>query len=406
MNKKNVYRLFVLLICVIGTTTLYSENFFKMKEKIVDGVWKRISFLYLRPTLTLENLGYTSNIFYYDELEEPDWTADLGLDLQVSSILGNRFILKINENPYYSFFADNIEQRAFSNRLAASIYTYVGKFNLEYRFNEDYIKGRPTSEFGVYIRTRTRGHLFSIDFGKYTSLFFNGYIKLDRIELFEENYLGQYDLKRSLNREELHAGIRLNRIIFSRTRLFLNFEYYEYNFDYEILRDGIGRQISVGVEFPEIGKIKGSLEYGLKSFKAGNSTFRDYTKPFGSGKVTARLFRRFRVHLDYLINNFYSYWSTDQSYNEKTTGTLIEFYVTRNIKIGCRYRVGRLTYEYLTDGDKSRQDNFYTTALSLGLRVFKKMGIGIEYRVFRADSSVLDFIRSNDFIGGYLIHEF
>lgn len=403
-NRLFRFQLFVFVLLISGG--LFCEDFFKIKKGIIENAWKKAAFFYIQPSLTLENVGYTSNIYYFRDLEEPDFTADAGLKLQVSTLFGHRFIVTVDEHPFYSFYAENVEQRALSNRLKATVYTYIGRFNLKYSYNNDYIKGSPTAEFGAYIRTQTGEHLISLDYGRYNAFFLNLYLEQERVQFHEENYLGSYNLKQNMNRKKLRAGIQLNKIIFTQTRLFLNFEYYEYIFNNESLRNGIGRQAAVGIAFPEIGRIKGSFELGVKYFFPGSSLYQKYKKPFGSGEVSLKLFRKFKFQLQYLVNNFYSYYRADQSFDEKSIGFRAEYYINRNIKMGYHYNLGILSYENLTDGHKTREDNFYTTAFYLGLRIFKKMGIGLEYRKYRAESGIQDFIRSNDFIGGYVIHEF
>lgn len=412
MKKDRLYRLTIFFLCFFGSGSLsiWADDFFKIKKQIVEGAWKKAAFFYITPTITLNNLGYASNIYSYQELEEPDWTANLGLNLKVSSVLGNRFILTITEVPHYLFYAKNKGQRAFNNRLKAALYTYLGRINLKYQFSDAYIRARPTSEFGAHVRTRTNEHLLSLDYGRYENFFINFYFKQRKIVYDDEHYLGNYNLKRFLNQKELRAGINLNKIIFTQTRLFLNYEYFEHTFDYEIIRNGVGGQLSLGIEFPEISSIKGSLQFGLKVFNASSVLSKNYTIPFGSGKVILKLFRRFKFHLQYLVDNFYSFWGKDQRYNEKSAGTGVEYYLTKRIKMGYQYQFGRLSYENLnlslSNGDATRQDDFYISTFSVGIKIFKNMGIGLEYNMYRSNSTELDFTRSNDFIGGYFIHEF
>ena len=395
----------ITMFCLLQTE-LYADDFFKVKERITKGAWKKVALFYITPTITLEDAGYASNIYSYNNLEEPDWKADLGLQVNVASILGNRFILSVNENPHYLFYAKNKDYRSLNNKLEAALHTYVGRFNLKYQFETGYVSDRPSSEFGLHVRTRTEGHELSLDYGRHENFFINLYLKQNIREYDDENYLGSYNLKNTLNREDLRAGINLNKIIFTQTRLFLNYEYYEYKFDYETGRDGIGKQLSLGVEFPEISRITGSLEFGLKTFDAGGPQYQNFTKPFGSGEVAIELFRKLRLRFIYLVDNFYSFWRGDQQYNEKSGKAGVEFYLTKKIKLGYSYELGRLSYENLTDGENTRQDDFHFSSISIGIKIFKKWGIGLEYRIYRSDSSELDFTRNNDFIGGHIIHEF
>ncbi len=57
----------------------------------------RLGFLYFTPLLFLENVGYTSNIFTYNEQAVPDWTGDIGLGLRASAIAANRLILQAED---------------------------------------------------------------------------------------------------------------------------------------------------------------------------------------------------------------------------------------------------------------------------------------------------------------------
>lgn len=406
MVKNRVSSIIVIFLCLSCFGRLYCDDFFKIKARIIEQAWKKIAFFYVSPKLTLDNFGYNSNINYYQPLAKPDWTADLGLKLQVSAVLGNRFIISIEENPSYLFYAEEVDRRAFNNSLSSTLFTYLGKINLKFQFDNSYIKGRPTSEFGPHTRLRTLESLISLDYGRHDTFFITLYANVAKTGHDEENYLGIYNLKHTLDRQELKTGIKLNKIIFSRTLLILNYEYVEYEFDYDIDKNGISSQASLGIEFPEISSIKGSLQFGLKVFRPSNPLYRDYTIPFGSGKVTLNLFKRAKFHLEYLVDNFYSFWQNDQQYNEKSAQAGIEYYLTRNIKLGYSYYLARLSYENLTDGEQTRVDNLYSSSFSIGVKALKNYGIGLEYRIYRADSTVPDFSRSSDFIGGYIIHEF
>ena len=97
----------IVIILFLISLNLFSEDFFRVKEKIVRESWKKISFIYLYPRLSIRNIGYSNNIYLMKEDSEPDWTADLGLQMILSSIFLNRFIFQIDEFPYYSFYAKN-----------------------------------------------------------------------------------------------------------------------------------------------------------------------------------------------------------------------------------------------------------------------------------------------------------
>ncbi len=396
---------FLILLVTVGNF-LGADDFFKVKEKIINTSRFRIASFYITPLLTVENLGYTSNIYAYENIAEPDWTADLGLDISLAKILAKRFILLVNEHPYYSFYLKNEAERAFNNRFQFYLYTYLGRLNLNYKMEINYISSRPTSEFGARVRTRSRSDTISLDIGRHDNFFMNVYVGWKEIDFKDERYLADYNLGDVLNRQERQAGVNLNKIIFSNTRLFLNYEYFDYRFANLADRDGDGSLVLVGLGFPEIGRVTGTIRLGYKFYRPGNPLFENYSAPFGSGRVSLTVFRRLRLHLNYLLDNFFSFYQPDQYYQEQSIEAGFDYYLSRNLKLGYHYSYGILAFKTLKDSLEKRRDHFRRSRFFVGLRIFKDVGIGLEYSRYRADSDRFEFIRSYDFIGGYITHEF
>lgn len=403
MNKKKIK--WLIIVWLLGTVLVNAEDFFRVKERIIREAWIKAFSLYISPNLSITDLGYTSNIYSYQDREEPDWTADVGINLGAAAILKDRFILTVDEFPYYSFYLKNKNEEAFNNLFQFAVYTHLGRFNLEYRLNLNDIQQRPNSEFGIKTRYRERKHALSIDYGKHDHFFINLYAERNQREYADEQYLQDYDLSH-LDREDTQLGITLNKRIFSRTVLRLNYEYYIYRFLQSSQNDGIGGKLSLGINFPEIGRIKGSLRFGWKSFFPENPDFKDYLKPFGSGTLSIRMLKRFKFHFNYLLDNFFSFWNVNQYFDERSFGAAVEFYFNSRIKVGYHYRRGNLSFKNLLDGSVSRTDDFYRSSVSLGLRIFKKMGIVLDYTIYHADSTQPGFKRRYHFIGGKITHEF
>jgi hypothetical protein len=386
-------------------TALQADDFFKVKQRIIENAWIKTFSLYIQPTLSLENLGYNSNIYSYREISEPDWTADAGVNINIAAILKNRFILMIDEFPYYSFYAKNKNEEALNNKFQFSLYTHLGRFNLNYRLNRNSIRGRSSSEFGPRTRRRENNHEFTLEYGRLDRFFLSLYGSRGNMEYTDDKYLENYDLSH-LDREEIVIGTALNKRIFSMTQLSLNFDHYEYNFANDPAKDGVGEKLSLGIKFPEIGKVTGSLRFGWKSFSPDNPLYKNFSKPFGSGDLTIRMLRRVKLQFRYLVDNFFSFWSGDEYFDERSASAGIDYYFSRKIKIGCRYDRGALSFKKLGGGIETRSDDFEITEFSIGFRLFKKMGIALTYTIYSATSSQRDFSRSYRFIGGNIIHEF
>ena len=236
----------------------------------------------------------------------------------------------------------------------------------------------------------------------------NVYAGVVRHSFEDDAYLGnpEYDLSRLLDREELNAGLNLNKIVFSRTKMYLNYEYFSYSFTHSPERNGDGSLVSLGFMFPQIGLITGSLRVGYKFYSPRNPVYQDYSTPFGTGKLSIMLFRRLKLKFNYLLENFFSFYNPEQYYNDRTAGLGAEFYFTRSLKIGYDYHVGQMVFRNLVDGAVRRTDNTRRSTVTLGLRLYKNFGIGLQYIRFQGESDEFDFSRSYEFIGGYITHEF
>ncbi len=404
MNKRQTIK-WLIFVWLWGTVFVHAEDFFKVKERIVREAWFKAFSLYISPTLSITDLGYTSNIYSYQDIEEPDWTADVGIKLNAAVIIKDRFILMIDEFPYYSFYLKNKKEEAFNNKFQFAVYTHLGRFNLNYKLNLSYTRERPNSEFGVRTRFNERNHAFAIDYGRHDRFFVDLYAARNQRKYTDNRYLGDYDLSH-LDQEETVLGATLNKRIFTRTMLRLNYEYYTYRFLQSSQKDGIGGKLSLGIDFPEISSIKGSLRFGWKSFFPKNPVYKDYLKPFGSGTLSIRMLKRFKFHFNYLVDNFFSFWNADQYFDERSFAGGVEFYLSGRLKVGYEYRWGNLSFKNLTGGNVNRTDDFYRSSVSIGLRIFKKMGIALAYNIYYADSTQPGFTRKYSFIGGNIIHEF
>lgn len=403
MNHKKI--IWSLILWFLAITPVHAEDFFKVKQQIIRDAWLKLFSLYISPTLSLTNIGYNSNIYSYQEIEEPDWTADAGINLGIAAILKDRFIFIINEFPYYSLYLKNKDEEAFNNKFQFAVYTHLGRFNLHYKINQNYIRERPNNEFGARTRQRERNQEVSIDYGRYDRFYINLYAARNQREHTDEQYLQDYDLSR-LDREETTLGISLNKRIFSRTRLSLRFEYYDTHFLNASEKDGIGGKLSMGIDFPEISSITGSMRFGWNSFLPKNPEYSDYLKPFGSGSLNIRMLKRLKFHFNYLVASFFSFWRENQYFDERSGAAGVEYYLSGRLKIGYDYRAGNLYYKNLTDGNKTRADDFFASSVSMGVRLYKKMGIALTYTIYRLNSTQLDFTRRYNLIGGSIIHEF
>ena len=134
MQFKSFGLIIILLISTIlgFFSSVYADDFFTLRKKIEDSSWRKIGFVYIKPSLIIQDVGYSSNIYSFEESAKPDWTADLGVEFIFSSIISRRIIFRIKETPYYSFYLHNKKEENFNNIFNGEMFTYLGKININY----------------------------------------------------------------------------------------------------------------------------------------------------------------------------------------------------------------------------------------------------------------------------------
>ncbi|MCP4219543.1 MAG: hypothetical protein GY765_33215 [bacterium] len=406
-RERPVRRMTGVLVMLIAFcfSSLYAEDFFFIKQEIIENAWKRASIFYLTPILNMNRLGYNSNIHIFDHLESPDLSANIGLDLDIAVIAKNRFIFKVKEYPSYSLFYDNDGERAFNNILNFTGYTWLGRFNFKYHFEHHYVHDRVNPEVGWQMRRYETLHLFSIDYGDMTNFFVNLYGRQRKLSYSDELYLDSFNMDNLFGRTEYWLGLSANKIIFSRSQLQFLVEYFDHQYRVTTTRSRTGIQGSLGLILPA-GSVTGVLRAGLRYIRPNSRLYLDFYRAFGSGSVSLRLSNRLFMRVEYLLENRYSYGGEDLYYDSESVGGGITYMFTPRFRLGYHYRWGRRSYMLLGTNIEPRRDYYDSSSILLIMNRAGKTEIGLEYRIYHTDSSSLRFDGRYDFIGGYITHEF
>ena len=405
--RKNIFlQLLLILFAFIISSPLRADDFFAVKDKIIEESRLKLGFLYLAPLLYLENIGYSNNIYNYENKQVPDWTADAGLGLRTSAIAANRFILQAEDLPYYSFYLNTKNQRSWSNRFQSTVYSYVGPFNLKAGYARNNLRQRPNLEFGRPFHYEDREWSGEVDIGRRWSLFLTAYARSKTLDYGIEPYLGGINLGESLNQRQNTFGLKLNQRVFTGTIVYANYEFSDYSFDFRSERDTSAQAMAVGVEFPEIGILQGSFQIGLKRFEPSNPLFQRPQRPTGRGNVQITLFERLHLNLFYELQTYFSYWSNDLFYDNQSFGGGIEVYLTTFLKGGAQIQDGRLKYFSFLDLALQRSDRLRNQRYYLAVPFIGRTAIGVAYNVYRLTSDALAFDQSYKFWGGFITYEF
>jgi hypothetical protein len=397
---------FLLFLTLTLTLTLSSDDFFAVKDKIIEESRFKLGFLYLTPLLYLENVGYTSSIYTYETKEIPDWTGDIGVGLRASAIVANRLILQAEDLPIYSYYLENKALRSWSNRFSSNAYSYIGPFNLKAGYVRTDLNQRPYLEFSRPFHYTDSEWSGETDIGRRSKLFLTAYVAFKELTYDEEPYLGSYNLAESLNHRENVFGLKLNRRVFTSTVIYLNYEISDYVFASRTERNANAQTIGLGVEFPEIGVLQGSFQIGLMRFDPKNPLFQSRQGLSGRGDVHITLLERLRFNLFYELGINYSYGASELFYNNQSLGGGAEIYLTSFLKGGASYEDGHLKYHSFLDlalqrSDRMRQQRYY-----LAIPFFGNMSLGFAYNIYRLSSDILNLDYTRSFWGGFITYEF
>jgi hypothetical protein len=394
------------VLLLLLSLTLAADDFFQVKDKTIDESVLKFGLLYMTPLFLLENVGYSSNIFTYEEKERPDWTGDLGVGLRASMVIANRLILQGEDLPQYSFYLENKNLRSWSNHFSAAAYSYLGPVNIKAGYEQNNLHQRPQLEFSRPFRFTKSEWSGEADIGRRYNLFLTAYFAFKKLEYDEAPYLGDYNLAESLNHRESVFGLKLNRRVFTRTIIYLNLEMNEYVFVSRSERDSHAQTMALGIEFPEIGGLRGSIQVGIRRLDPKNPYFRQSQSINGSGNVNLTLFERLRFNLFYTLGTNFSYSADELFYNNQSFGGGAEIYLTRFLKGGASYSEGRLRYKSFLDLASQRSDRLRNQRYYLAVPFFGNTSLGLAYNVYRLSSDALGLDYTRSFWGGFISYEF
>jgi hypothetical protein len=405
IKNRFLYLLFI-LSAIIVNPLLRADDFFAVKDKIIEESRFKLSFLYFTPLLLLENIGYTSNIYSYQNAENPDWTADLGVGLRASAIIANRLILQAEDLPDYSYYLNNKNLSAWSNRFGANAYSYIGPLNFKAGYSRNELYQRPYLEFSRPFRYTNSEWSGATDIGRSSDLFLTAYVAFKELAYDEYPSLGSYNLAEMLNRRENVFGLKLSKHIFTATVVYLNYQISAYRFASGSGRDASAQTIGLGVAFPEIGVLQGSFQIGLSRVDPDNPLFKASQSLSGSGDVRLTLFKRLRFNLFYTLATNFSYGANELFYNNQSIGAGVDIYLARFLKVGASYTDGRLKYHSFLDLALQRSDHTRQQRYFLAVPLLGTMALGFAYNIYSLSSDVLNLNYTRNFWGGFISYEF
>lgn len=388
-------------------------------RQILERARFRLGPLRLWPAIYLRNVGYDDNVYRETIENDPvrDFTATLSPEIRGYLLVGQKLILSFLENPEYMFFGEQTRERRWNNTISPELKILLfrnlvvsGKYTYSNR------RRRASSEFDVRaneLRSTYQGGLH-FDTARESSVgvtFESANISYEDVRLpGQDTYLSQ-----RLNREERSISSEIYYQIFNEGFFFVTGSYTDYLFKAQAAqsRDSYSYQVSSGIRFPLLGRIRGTVSLGFKNFYPKNSLLSGYSGMVGRADLDIRI-RRFGFQVDYERDVRFSYWQDNVFFLEDRFGGGLSFYLFRFLRLDYSLTYGQLHYPdtfFVRLPDESyaeidRLDKYTTHTLGFAYRLVGSTAVGIRFNFWNHDSNLIGWNRSNMVIGGYLTYDF
>jgi len=353
----------------------------ELEQKWRSAAWSFGPFR-IQPAILLTNAGYDTNVLYSPTEPIKDYTLTAGPGVTVYLPIYRKLILSAYGSPQYVHYFKTKRERTWNYYFTGSAALSLKRTFLS--FDVKYSDARERWNTEIDIRPRRRenglGGSFLVQTSHRTSLAV-GYrqAKYD----YENINLDIFNVRERLNRKERYIDLSAYYQATSRTKLFVDFEYGLFDFDFAataLLKDSRSRAAHGGLEFSPTGRIRGKVRVGYKIFDILAAEGQDYKGMVADSQLSVRLVRPLVVRGSYSRDVNFSLWYNNAYYIGNTPGVGASLYFLRFVRLDYDYFFGRNRYPEAQDSGGGatikRLDDFRIHSAGLYFRIWKKTAIG------------------------------
>jgi hypothetical protein len=175
-----------------------------------------------------------------------------------------------------------------------------------------------------------------------------------------------------------------------------------------VWRNSDSSQINAGIQFPLLGRIRGKLSLGYKSFFPLAEGKEDFSGLVGDTNMEYRL-RRMRIRLGYTRGHRFSYWSDAIYFIENQFNAGLSFYISPSLRLDYDFRRGENNYPQLVYWGPDliqRNDIYQTHTAGLAVRIIRDIGISLNVNYWERKTNIYYGDRDWWFVGGSLVYDF
>ncbi|MFO7979923.1 MAG: outer membrane beta-barrel protein [Candidatus Aminicenantes bacterium] len=421
MKRLILFILFIGII-LISSGWVYGQGhqpFESQWQSVLNQTVWRVGPFYLVPRIKLNNIGYDANVYREREEDEPitDYTATFSPELTAYLLVGHSIILSFRENPEYVFYLNTERERRWNHIYSPEIrWKILNRFVLGGKYEYSNRRFRFSSEVDFRVNTfvkKYEGSLF-YETGRQSSL---------GVRYSHQNFTYQdvdipeadYPFFSRLSRDEDEISGELYYQVLSDSFFFIRGGYTQYRFlEVEAAwRDSDSSQVYAGLQFPLLGRMRGNLSLGYKSFMPLAEDRDDFSGLVGEADLEYRM-RLFRLRAGYTRDSRFSYWTEALYFIENRIKGGLSFYLSPSLRLDYDYTYGENDYleEVFWRGPEGeliltqRQDIYTSHTLGVAVRVLRDIGIALNLNYWKRDTNIYYGTRYWWFVGGSLVYDF
>jgi hypothetical protein len=370
----------------------------------------------LYPRVLIDQIGYDTNIFRQNEDPVSDFTFTISPELQTFVLYKESFIVAFVINPEYVYYFDQNDLRGWNLSYSSWIkWRMLHSFVISGEYENFTRRTRPSSEFSERVNQTQEIYSGSFFYEGSNNAALGIYAAQNRIE-YESIGEPLSDVYYSLlNRDEKTFSLEMYYPIFIDSNLFLRLEYNKYEFEQSESRqkDSESYQISSGISFPLLGKIRGTLSLGYKRFNPREKEFKGYSGVIGDTGLEYRI-SRFNFRASYSRNIPFSLRRESIYFLQDRIGGGISYYLNRFIRVDYNISYSEGTYPEaieirLEDGtlqEIERRDIYRFQNAGIVFRLRQNLGLGFNINYTDRQSNISQANFKGTFWGIFLTSTF
>lgn len=391
----------VLSSILLGQTAAVFDG---MVQDVVQKTLFKVGPFRIYPLFKFSTFSWVSNIFgFANNLNRiSDLLITPSPEVSAYLLYKRYLILSFTENPEYYFYLFQSGYRGLTNNYRAEARMLLfNRLIVSGRYDNSWQRYLGYQELARVVQGRTDGFTGSLstETSRGTSLALEA--RLSRLSYQDVQVSGAQSggISSRLDRRERTGSVEVGYRLFSATRFVLSGAYSEYDF---VLSDSSWRtsraaEVTAGLQFPGMGRLRGSLMFGFRKFMPKAQGTRGYSGLVANAGLEYRIEDLGVLNLSFSRDNSFSLFQDylfyiDTSIDGRLTFRTFDFLF---IRLGGHY--GLLDYPPQNiagvtnpaSGPGVVKDHYSSASGGIIVRFSRSFGIGLTYQVWLRVSRIL-----------------